>query len=449
MSLPLANVGPTAHDAAVNALEDTPLDIVLTATDQDTPAISLIYTVLTQPTHGALSGTAPNLTYTPDLDYIGPDSFTFMASDEEFDSNIATISITVGDVDDPPTAQDQAVNTDEGVPVDVTLVATDEDTAPQDLVYTVVSDPSHGSLSGVIPNLTYTPNPEYSGPDSFTWKVNDGASDSNIATASISINAGNLLYFTIRDAGTVGANGEVSAQSVDIIAFDGTTMSIYFDGSNVGLPSNYRIDGLDVLNGSEILMSFAQDQAIPGIAGTVEDTDIVKFTATALGENNTAGSFELYFNGRDVGLASNDDDVDGIELLPDGRLLVSTLSNFTALGTEGGLTGTGHDIIALTVDTLGANTSGNWAMYFDGTDVELTTNSEAVAGFSVDASGKIYLSTVANYSVTGVSGGREDVFAFNPTTLGDITSGTYDSAPFLDGSFYQMVGDSIFALDVP
>ena len=64
----------------------------------------LTFSVVTSPTHGALSGTAPNLTYTPAADYNGPDSFTFKANDGTVDSNIATISITVDAVNDAPTA---------------------------------------------------------------------------------------------------------------------------------------------------------------------------------------------------------------------------------------------------------------------------------------------------------------------------------------------------------
>ncbi|MFQ6028467.1 MAG: Ig-like domain-containing protein, partial [Dehalococcoidia bacterium] len=448
MSLPLASVAPTAHDQDLETPVDTPVGIVLTATDPDTPQPSLVFNVLTQPTSGALVGAGTGWTYTPNGGFVGFDSFTFQVSDDEHDSNIATISLAVGDVNDPPVAEDQSVITPLNTAVDFDLAASDEDTPPASLVYTLLSDPANGTLNGTAPNLTYTPDTDYTGSDSFTWMVNDGEWDSAVATVSIDVQPDSLLYFTLRDAGTVGSAGELTVESVDIVSFDGTTMSRYFDGSDLGLPSNYRIDALDVLNGSEILMSFAQNRTIPGIAEVVEDTDLVLFTATSLGEN-TAGSFELYLHGRDVGLASNDDDIDGIHLLGDGRLLVSTKGNFTALGDEGGLTGTGHDIIALTPTSLGADTAGSWEMYFDGTDVDLTTSGEVITGTSVDASGRIYMTTASSYSVPGLTGNREDIISFDPTTLGDITSGTYVTPHFLDGSSYKMVGDAVFALDIP
>ena len=88
-----------------------------------------------------------------------------------------------------PVAFDQAITVVEQNSTNnsITLQADDED---KELVsYTVVSQPLHGSLSGVAPNLTYTPDIGYDGNDSFTFKVNDGAEDSNIATVDISISS--------------------------------------------------------------------------------------------------------------------------------------------------------------------------------------------------------------------------------------------------------------------
>ncbi len=89
---------PIALDQSVTTDEDTPRAITLTAIDTD----PLTYTVVTTPAFGLLSGTPPNLTYTPNADYFGPDALTFKANDGTFDSNVATISITVRPVNDAP-----------------------------------------------------------------------------------------------------------------------------------------------------------------------------------------------------------------------------------------------------------------------------------------------------------------------------------------------------------
>ncbi|WP_295215675.1 putative Ig domain-containing protein [uncultured Brevundimonas sp.] len=86
---------PTANDQSVTTPYQTATAITLTGADPNTPARTLTYTVATSAVHGALSGTAPNLTYTPNAGYSGSDSFTFTVSNGVATSAPATVSITV------------------------------------------------------------------------------------------------------------------------------------------------------------------------------------------------------------------------------------------------------------------------------------------------------------------------------------------------------------------
>ena len=95
-----ANQPPTADDQALSLQEDTSINISLTGSDPD--GDSLTYTIVIQPEHGTLSGTAPNVTYKPNLNYDSTDSFTFKANDGISDSNIATISLAINPVNDAP-----------------------------------------------------------------------------------------------------------------------------------------------------------------------------------------------------------------------------------------------------------------------------------------------------------------------------------------------------------
>jgi len=181
---PYCSEPPVAQDQLVTTDEDLPVAITLEATDADNDPLT--FTVVAQPTHGTLTGTAPALTYTPTGDYNGPDSFTFKATDDKLaDSNVATVSITVKPVNDAPVADNQSVTTDEDLAVNITLTATDKELDP--LTFTVVAQPAHGTLTGTAPNLIYTPATNYHGPDSFTFKVNDGTVDSNVATVTITV----------------------------------------------------------------------------------------------------------------------------------------------------------------------------------------------------------------------------------------------------------------------
>ncbi len=274
-------------------------------------------------------------------------------------------------------------------------------------------------------------------------RVRDDDGGSAVSTAGVTVvnRPSVVLYFSLSSSATLGG---VSIANEDIVAFDGTNFSLYFDGSDVGLGSA-AIDALAVISPTEILLSFTSALSVPGVAGTVDDSDIVKFTATSLGAN-TAGTFTLYFDGSDVGLTTSDEDVDAIELLPDGRLLLSTTGSFTVPGVSG----EDEDLVAFTPTSLGEVTAGTWAMYFDGSDVGLSTSSdEDVDAVAIDATGKIYLSTVGAFSVSGVSGADEDVFVFTPTQLGGTTTGTFSSVLFFHGSVYGLGSNDIVAIDLP
>jgi len=161
---------------------------VITLTGADVEGSALTYSIDTNPLHGTLALAFPNVTYTPTALYTGPDSFTFKVYDGALWSTPATVTITVNP-NQPPTATPQSVTTAEDVPRAITLAGTDPEGSP--LTYSIVTNPSNGTLTGTAPNVTYNPGSNYYGPDSFTFKVNDGVQDSTPATVSITVTAVN------------------------------------------------------------------------------------------------------------------------------------------------------------------------------------------------------------------------------------------------------------------
>ena len=149
-----------------------------------------------------------------------------------------------------------------------------------------------------------------------------------------------------------------------------------------------------------------------------------------------------------MGLTEDDEDVDAIELLGNGQLLLSTFGPFGVTGASGA----GEDIIRFTPNSLGATTAGTYAMYFDGSDVSLNST-ETVDALAIDPTGKLYLSTNGDFSVPRpggiLSGANEDVFVFTPTTLGATTAGTYSSTLYFDGSLSGLGANNITAIDLP
>ncbi len=87
------NSPPVANNQSVTTNQGSPATITLAASDPD--GNPLTYAIVSVPSHGALSGTLPAVTYTPSPSFSGADSFTFTASDGTATSNVATVTITV------------------------------------------------------------------------------------------------------------------------------------------------------------------------------------------------------------------------------------------------------------------------------------------------------------------------------------------------------------------
>jgi uncharacterized repeat protein (TIGR01451 family) len=146
------------------------------------------FTLMTQPTNGTLSGSAPNLTYTPATNYNGADNFTFTVDDGSLTSAVATVSITVTAINDAPVAFSQSVTIPVRTPKPIVLTASDVDNNP--LTFTIDAVPVNGVISDFNTNtgtLTYTPSSNFSGPDSFTFRVDDGQTESESATVNITV----------------------------------------------------------------------------------------------------------------------------------------------------------------------------------------------------------------------------------------------------------------------
>ncbi len=117
---------------------------------------------------------------------LATDTFTYTVSDGALDAT-ATVRITIAGVNDAPQTFGQSLSMIEDVPLMFTLAALDKD--GDGLNWSVVQPPKHGTLSGIAPNLIYTPELNFYNVDSFTYKVNDGVADSNLATVTIVVNA--------------------------------------------------------------------------------------------------------------------------------------------------------------------------------------------------------------------------------------------------------------------
>jgi len=180
---------PTAQDVTFD--EDSIDNIITLAVANETEGNTLTYRITTQPTHGTMGGVAPDVTYTPNANYFGEDSFVFTVNNGTTDLDPAKVTITVTDVPEPPslapTATAQSITLNEDTTKDIVLEGNDSD--GKSLTYSIVTPPVHGVLIGTTPNVTYIPDENYDGNDTFEFKVNNGTEDSTPATVSITLNA--------------------------------------------------------------------------------------------------------------------------------------------------------------------------------------------------------------------------------------------------------------------
>ncbi len=233
------NDPPIADPQSVETTQNTPIDITLSGSDVD--GDSLTYDTVDGPSHGTLSGTASNITYTPKNDYIGPDSFNFIVNDGIADSGLATVSITITKINQSPAAEDQSVTTNEDVPIDITLTGSDPDS--DSITFSIFSPPTNGTLeldSNFSSNgkLTYTPELNFNGSDEFTFKVNDDKIDSAPATISITVNPINDSPEITSNPVTTATESLLYTYDVDAVDPEGDNL-IY---SLIVAPSNMMIN---------------------------------------------------------------------------------------------------------------------------------------------------------------------------------------------------------------
>ena len=149
-------------------------------------------------TLGAINQTTGGINYKPDLGFTGNDKFTFIVNDGEIDSkNIGTVTITVtkestnygGETNHVPVAISQSIVVNMNNPIDIILTASDLD-VNDNLTASIVTFPKHGNLSSINQNtgiLTYSPNSNFVGNDSFMYTVSDGKAISTSAPVSIRV----------------------------------------------------------------------------------------------------------------------------------------------------------------------------------------------------------------------------------------------------------------------
>jgi hypothetical protein len=185
--------------------------------------------------------------------------------------------------------------------------------------------------------------------------------------------------------GLVGGPSGNTYERFDVLRFRPTslgdvtagTWTFHFDGSDVGLTgsTNMAIRSLSTLPDGSLLFATTGNVTLPDV-GSVTANDLVRFTPTSLG-SVTSGTWSMYLDGSDVGLANTNELLDGSFVTGTGTILLSTRGAFSVTG----LSGTGGDIFEFTPTALGDVTSGSFAMRFAAAQLGIPSTASPQAVF--------------------------------------------------------------------
>ena len=183
------NDAPIALNDSKSTVEDTAVSGNVLNNDVDIDGNTLTAALATGPASGGTVSVAGNgaYTYTPGSNFVGTDTFTYTVSDGTL-TDTATVTITVTAVNDAPVAGNDFATTAADTAVTIAVLGNDTDIENSPLTPSLIAGPEHGTLAlNTDKTYTYTPIAGYDGSDSFTYKVNDGALDSNTATVPITV----------------------------------------------------------------------------------------------------------------------------------------------------------------------------------------------------------------------------------------------------------------------
>ena len=288
-----------------STLEDTSVNIQLYVNDVDGDALS--YSIVDNPTNGSTSINSNIITYTPSENYFGSDTFTYKASDGNLESDTGSVDVTVVAVNDAPVSSAVSLSLLKNATKTISLSATDVD--GDNLTYSIVSNVSNGTLGSISGNqISYTPNNNFLGTDTFTFKANDGTVDSNIETVTITVKAVSI---------TSPNGGETLTHN--------TTTTITWDGgfTNTGIElhkNGSRI--LDISGDAGDVNSYQWN--VPSGVGTGSDFTIKVYDAGPGNESDESdATFTIQENGSVINVPGDYNSIqDAINNASDGTKII-------------------------------------------------------------------------------------------------------------------------------
>ncbi len=340
ITLTPVNDPPDAVNDSVSVNEDVSVTVFVRNNDTDPDGDLTFVQSVTQGAQGTVTMSGGLPLYTPAANYFGPDSFTYTLSDGKGGTDVATVSVTVNNVQDSPSASPDAATTLEDTPADVSVLANDSDADGNTLTVFAVSAATHGTVTLTATTVRYVPQANYFGPDAFTYSVNDGTGRSVSGVAvSITVTPVNDGPTAGNDAGSVAEDGSVTLSVLGndgdldgdplavISTSQGSNGTVSFNAGGVTYTPAANFHGLD---------SFTYTIG-DGNGGTA--TASVSLTVTSVNDGpNAVGDSAITSEDNSVTIAvlANDTDVDGDALVVQG--VTQATRGSVAINANGTLT---------------------------------------------------------------------------------------------------------------
>lgn len=215
---------PTAVNDSATVNEDTAVTIDVVVNDVDPDQGGLTVTTVTQPpaAQGTVTIVGNRVVFTPAANFAGgPVLFTYTVADADGDEATATVSITVTAINDPPDAVNDTTNTTEDTPIVITVLGNDTDVDGLALTVTSTTPASHGGLTrNANGTITYTPESNWYGTDTFTYTISDGRGGTDTATVTVTVTPVNDQPSAYNNSYTVVQGQTLTIPAPGILADD-------------------------------------------------------------------------------------------------------------------------------------------------------------------------------------------------------------------------------------
>ncbi|MGH9877708.1 MAG: Ig-like domain-containing protein, partial [Nitrososphaerales archaeon] len=337
------NDAPVANNINYTTPEDIPVEIDLTGSDEEQSELE--FTIVTPPENGTLgtitqSVDDASVLYTPNANFFGTDSFTFMVNDTAaLAIDTAAVNITITAVNDPPIADDDIVTIEGNSAATLDILANDDDDDGDTLTIISTSSPSNGNVT-IIGNGTsvmYTPDLNFIGVDSFDYSIND--TNNVISAASVDIIVTEPEEFKVKK-GTFAKSTAAAPiiQNITGVGFEPKALILFTTAqSTEGFSDSYSF-----------AMGFSNGTSSRNVSVKSDDNGGVSNTGRAFGTNMLriigSGNPTIVARASVIGFNS-----DGFALNWTSNTITPSIIHYLALG--------GVDITDVAVSSFVANTT--------------------------------------------------------------------------------------------